>query len=420
MATISIADNDARIQHSIGSGGNTAGGTQFTIDYPFFDLDDIDVTITNSSGVDTVLTRGTGTNTFSVAGTSVDDGFSGGYIILNTQYTSSTVTITRDIPIARTSDFATSGPFNISSLNTELDKVYAVMQQIETNTSRSLNMPTTDTLNSITLPSNVSRRGKYLAFNASTGAAEIGGNVADTGTVATIAGNITTVAGISSNVSTVAGISANVTTVSGISGNVATVAGISSAVSTVAGISSAVSGASANATLAQNYANKTDGAVASSQYSSKAWAIGGTGVTDTAGSGSAKSWAVEADAVDGSEHSAKSYAISGSAISAGSAKQWALGGGSGFSSSTAVSGGLYSAKYWAEQSALSKTEFSNIYQGTHSSDPSGGSVSAGDLYFNSSSNVLKFYTGSAWSTVEATDTSNFASNGFSVAMSIAL
>jgi hypothetical protein len=420
MATISIADNDARIQHSIGSSGNTAGSTQFTIDYPFFDLDDIDVTITNSSGADTVLTRGTGTNTFSVAGTSVDDGFSGGYIILNTQYTSSTVTITRDIPIARTSDFATSGPFNISSLNTDLDKIYAILQQIETDSARALNMPTTDTLNSITLPSNVSRRGKYLAFNSSTGNAEIGGSVADTGTVATISGNITTVAGISSNVSTVAGISANVTTVAGISGNVTTVAGISSAVSTVAGISSAVSGASANATLAQNYANKTDGAVASSQYSAKAWAIGGTGVTDTAGSGSAKSWAVEADAVDGSEHSAKSYAISGSAISAGSAKQWALGGGSGFTTSTAVSGGLYSAKYWAEQSALSKTEFSNIYQGTHSSDPSGGSVSAGDLYFNSSSNVLKFYTGSAWSTVEATDTSSLASNGFAVAMAIAL
>ena len=177
MATISIADNDARIQHSIGSGGNTAGSTQFTIDYPFFSLDDIDVTITNSAGADTVLSRGTGTNTFSVAGTAVDDGFSGGYIILNTQYTSSTVTITRDIPIARTSDFATSGPFNISSLNTELDKVYAVMQQIETNNDRSLTMPDSDSLSSITLPTNLSRRGLVLGFNSSTGSAEAVGQL---------------------------------------------------------------------------------------------------------------------------------------------------------------------------------------------------------------------------------------------------
>ena len=130
MATISINDNDARIQHNIGSSGNTAGVTQFPIDFPFFNLDDIDVTITNSSGVDTAISRGTGANTFSVSGTAVDDGFSSGNIILNTQYTSSTVTITRDIPIERISDFATSGPFNISSLNTDLDKIYAVMQQL--------------------------------------------------------------------------------------------------------------------------------------------------------------------------------------------------------------------------------------------------------------------------------------------------
>jgi len=420
MATISIADNDARIQHSIGSGGNTANSTQFPIDFPFFALDDIDVTITNSAGADTVISRGSGSSHFAVSGTVVDDGFSGGYITLGAVYTSSTVTITRDIPVSRTSDFATSGPFNISSLNTELDKVYAVMQQIETNTARSLKMPTTDSLSGITLPSNITRRGKYLAFNASNGSAEIGGSVADTGTVANLSGHITTVAGISANVSTVAGISANVTSVAGISSNVATVAGISSAVSTVAGISSAVSGASANATLAENYANKVNGAVASGKYSAKAWALGGDGVTDTSGSGSAKSWAVEADAVDGSEHSAKSYAISGNAISAGSAKQWALGGGSGFTTSTAVSGGLYSAKYWATQAALSKTEFSNIYHGSASSNPTGETVTAGDLYFNSSANVLKFYTGSAWNTVEATDTSSFASNGFAVAMAIAL
>ena len=131
MATISIGDNDARIQHSIGSSGNTANVTTFTIDFPFFELDDIKVTITNSSGVDTALTRGTGSNTFAVTGTSVDDGFSGGNITLGSVYTSSTVTIFRDVPITRTSDFATSGPFNISSLNTDLDKIYAVMQQIQ-------------------------------------------------------------------------------------------------------------------------------------------------------------------------------------------------------------------------------------------------------------------------------------------------
>jgi len=68
-------------------------------------------------------------------------------------------------------------------------------------------------------------------------------------------------------------------------------------------------------TLAENWATKTDGIVASSDYSSKAYAIGGTGVTDTAGKGAAKEWATAAedDTVDGSEYSAKHYSAKASA-----------------------------------------------------------------------------------------------------------
>mgnify|MGYP003627638158 FL=1 len=431
MATISIADNDARIQHTISSSGNTAGSTTFPIDFPFFNLDDIDVTITNSSGVDTVISRGTGANTFSVSGTAVDDGFSGGNVILNTQYTSSTVTISRDIEISRTSDFATSGPFNISSLNTDLDKIYAVMQQLETNNARALSLPTTDTLTSITLPTNASRRGKYLAFNASTGDAEVGGSVADTGTVATISANITTVASIQADVTTVAHLQDGTTATSAIStlatkaSDITTVAGQVANMTNVTDNLSAVQNAGANATKAQNYATETDSTVTgTSDDSAKSWANGGSGSYSmrTSGKGSSKEWAVyTAGTADGSDYSAKNYAIAGSALNVGSAKNWAIGGGDSFSSNTAVGNtGLYSAKYWAEQSAASKTEFSNIYQGTASSDPSGGSVSAGDLYFNSSTNRLKFYNGSAWANIEATDTSSFAQKGFAIAMAIAL
>jgi hypothetical protein len=249
MATISIADNDARIQHSIGSGGNTANSTTYAIDFPFFALDDIDVTITTAAGVDTVLSRGSGAGTFAVSGTSVDDGFSGGSITLGSVYTSVTVTITRDIPIARTSDFATSGPFNISSLNTELDKVYAVMQQIETNNNRSLTMPDSDSLTAITLPGQTARLGTVLGFNASTGQAEVGPTIANVNSLSAITANINTVGGIAANVTTVAGISANVTTVAGISSNV------SSVVSNASNINSAVSNASNINTVAGAISN---------------------------------------------------------------------------------------------------------------------------------------------------------------------
>ena len=79
----------------------------------------------------------------------------------------------------------------------------------------------------------------------------------------------------------------------------------------------------------------------------------------------------------------------------------------------------------ARDAALTAADnFDDTYLGAKASDPTldndGGALNAGDLYFNSTSSVLKYYTGSTWLTVEATDTSTFASKGFSIAMSIAL
>ena len=186
--------------------------------------------------------------------------------------------------------------------------------------------------------------------------------------------------------------------------------------------------ASGHATTAQNYAIKVDGAIPStSDYSAKAHAVGGTGVTSQ--TGAASEWAIKATAVDSSgEHSAKSYAISGTAISAGSAKQWAIGGGSGFARDTAVSGGEFSAKYYANLAANSVAQFDQVYYGSYSSDSAaetahtnaGHTVAAGDLYFSTSTNNVRFYNGTNWNNIAAVDTSAFASKGFATAMAIAL
>jgi hypothetical protein len=90
---------------------------------------------------------------------------------------------------------------------------------------------------------------------------------------------------------------------------------ISSAQTYASNASTSATASATSATLSEDWATKTDGQVASTDYSSKAWAIGGTGVTDTASAGAAKEWATAAedDLVDGSEYSAKHYSAKASA-----------------------------------------------------------------------------------------------------------
>ena len=103
----------------------------------------------------------------------------------------------------------------------------------------------------------------------------------------------------------------------------------------------AESNASGFADEAEDWASKTTGQVESTDYSSKAYAIGGTGV-DT-GDGSAKDWATKTSAGVGntSEYSAKEYAQGTQSGTGGSAKDWAQ------KTSGTVDGTNYSAKYWA-------------------------------------------------------------------------
>ncbi|MDA9203605.1 hypothetical protein N9O38_00940 [Flavobacteriaceae bacterium] len=81
----------------------------------------------------------------------------------------------------------------------------------------------------------------------------------------------------------------------------------------------------------------------------------------------------------------------------------------------------------ANSATAAETAYDNFddrYLGPKASDPTldndGDALLDGALYFNTTSNVIKYYNGTSWSPVEAVDTSNLATNGFAIAMAIAL
>ena len=442
----------------------SGNGTLHSFAYGFkiFADADLDVIIRSSTGVETVKTLNTHyvvTNAGNDSGGNVlfkfNTGSSGDAHFSSSDFrpaSGETVLIRRSLGLTQSTDYVANDPFAAEDHETALDRLTFISQEIQEELDRSIKISRTNTMTSTEFTTSAaSRASKILAFDSNgelSVTQELGtfkGNSATTTTAAFKQRDIvkaTTSAQLNNIYINVAdsaigdaltdtdhfallvdAVSAatSASTAATKAGEADTDAGTAS---TKAGeAASSATAAATSATLASNYGNKVNGSVESSQYSSKAWAIGGTGVTDTAGSGSAKSWAVEADAVDGSEHSSKSYAISGSAISAGSSKQWALGGGSGFSTNTAVSGGVYSARYYAEQAAASADFVDDKYLGSKSSLPSvdndGNALATGALVFLTSDNTLRIWNGSAW-VVAAVDTSSFATAGFSIAMATAL
>jgi hypothetical protein len=159
--TISVSNNTPRVSYTVAQGQTQ---TSFTVNFEFFAEADLNVYVDG--------TLKTLTTNYSVSGGS---GSTGAVAISVTGATGgSTVVITRDIALERTTDFPTQGAFNITSLNTELDKLVAIDADVDDTISRSIRLQDQDATASMELPLKASRVGTVLGFNATTGAAEAG------------------------------------------------------------------------------------------------------------------------------------------------------------------------------------------------------------------------------------------------------
>jgi hypothetical protein len=203
----------------------TASGSQTQFTYAFEIFEVTDIKVFKGSTLLTYAASPSGVTQYSVQGAGTSGGGTitlGGGATVNDVYT-----LVRDVPVARTTDFPTSGPFVIDSLNTDLDKMVAMMGEREDEIARSIRLKDEDPSATLTLPLKADRASKVLTFS-STGNVETSITATEVSTVAGISSNITTVSGIASNVTTVAGISSNVTTVAGKASEVTSVAAVAS------------------------------------------------------------------------------------------------------------------------------------------------------------------------------------------------
>lgn len=454
--------------------------------------DDTLLTITTDYTV-TINSNGTGSITLTAAPTGATQ-----------------IAIVGNRTISRTTDFVTGGDFFANTLNDELDQQTIFAQQNAEGLGRALQAPQTDptTINMI-LPRAALRANKALGFDAN-------GNPAIADTLGTNRGNwsaavlyyvrdiikdttnnniwqcivqhtssgsqpintntdsakwtllvdaasATTSATNAANSATAAASSASAASTSAT--NAASSASAAStsatnAASSATTASTAASNVNAGVTLSSQWATLTTGIVDSTDYSSKAWAVGGTGVTDTSSRGAAKEWAVKTSGtVDGTDYSAKYYAqqtVSSASAAASSASAASSSASAASTSASNASSSASSASTSASNASTSATNASNSastattqatnasssasaaatsasnaatsasnaassastastaatnaaasfdsfddrYLGAKSSNPSvdndGNALLTGAIYWNTTGNQLYIWTGSAW------------------------
>lgn len=286
MANYPISNVARRVVYT-----GSAGVGPYSFSFEIIEAGDVDVykndtllTLTTNYTV-TINSNGTGSVTLVVAATSSDR-----------------ITIVGARAIERTTDFVTGGDLFANTLNQEIDSQTIFVQQVAETAERSIKAPVTDPTNiNMTLPSQTSRAGKTLAFDSS-GNPTVGEDIGNwrgdwaSGTSYLVRDMVRD----ATNYNVYRCNTAHVSTGS------APISGNADSGKWDIVVDAAAAGASAQ--LAADWAKKTDGIVDSTDYSSKAWSIGGSGVTNASGKGAAKEWATKTGGtVDGSEYSAKYY-----------------------------------------------------------------------------------------------------------------
>ena len=148
---MTVADNTSRNQYTA-----TSGQTVFAYTFEIVDKDDI-VVLKNG----TTLSEGTD---YTVSNVGNDNG---GNVTLTVGATAGDIiTVYRDMPLERNSDYQTSGDFLASEVNNDFDRLWLAAQQINELSARSIKRPDSDSASiNMVLPVALDRADKMLAFD---------------------------------------------------------------------------------------------------------------------------------------------------------------------------------------------------------------------------------------------------------------
>jgi hypothetical protein len=286
----------------------------------------------------TINANGTGSVTI-VTGTNVP----------STPTASDQITIVGSRDIERTTDFVTAGDFRASAINEQLDSQIIMIQQIAEENQRGMRAPTYDPalvadggVVDMTLPTKASRAGKTLAFDSN-------GNPVVGEDIGNYRGDW--------------------------------------AASTSYSVRDLVKDTSTNNIFRANTAHTSSGSEPlTTNTDSAKWDL----VVDAA-SAAASATAAAASAT---------AAASSATASASSATSSASSATSSATAQAAAETAQTAAETAQAAAELAADNFDDTYLGAKASDPTvdndGDALTSGDLYFNTTSNELKVYNGSAW------------------------
>tara|TARA_Y100001938_G_scaffold26225_1_gene35183 strand:+ start:20033 stop:21889 length:1857 start_codon:yes stop_codon:yes gene_type:complete len=370
----------AALARSVSTGNGST--TEFPFNAPVAAASEIKVyTVVIATGVQTLQTQGGGgTYDYSVA------------INASTNYATITVNnalpdthkivIMRNVPLTQETDYVEGDAFGAETHEAALDKLTMIAAQISEVADRSIKVQETSATSNITCAELVAD--KVLKVNSDGDGIEMGPTTANLDTLAGITSDITTVAGISSNVTSVAGNATNINAVAADATDIGAVAGKATEIGrlgtadavadlAILGTTDIVSdmntlGTSGNVTNMDTLAGIASNITTVAGISSNVTTVAGISSNVTTVAGVASNVTTVA----------------------------------GVSSNVTTVAGIASNVTTVANNVSGINDFAARYR-VGSSDP-GSDNDAGDLNFNTSSNQLKYWTGSAWAVVANTDT----------------